>query len=126
MGEKYIFFCFYLLKCNNFCNFASLICTKVSNTYTYTLNVTSYVEVPYSVVNGFYDKTQFYTGVNGVYKPLTQDTILNPTTKYYKLVNSDVTYQYTTGEPNDNGEYKYFLQTFLFTALLYMINLNFV
>lgn len=86
-------------------------CTKVSNTYTYTLNVTSYVEVPYSVVNGFYDKTQFYTGVNGVYEQLTQDTELSSSNKYYKLVNGDVTCQYTTGEQNNNGEYKYYIKT---------------
>ena len=86
-------------------------CAKVSNTYTYILNVPSYVEVQYDVVNGFYDKTQFYIWDNGVYKSLTQDTSLSPDTKYYKLVNSDVTYQYTTGEPTDNGEYKYCLQT---------------
>lgn len=86
-------------------------CAKVSNTYTYTLNVPSYVPVQYDVVNGFYDKTQFYILDNGVYKPLTQDTSLSPNTKYYKLVNSDVICQYTTGKQNDNGEYKYYLQT---------------
>lgn len=86
-------------------------CTKVSNTYTYTLNVPSYVEVEYSIVNGFYDKTQFYTWANSSYTQLTQDTILNPNDKYYKLVNNDVTCQYTTGKLTDNGEYKYCLQT---------------
>lgn len=86
-------------------------CTKVSNTYTYTLNVTSYVEVSYSIVNGFYDKTQFYTWVNDSYTPLTQDTVLNPNDKYYKLVNGDVTHQYTTGETGSNGEYNYCVKT---------------
>jgi len=86
-------------------------CTKVSNTYTYTLNVTSYVKVEYSIVNGFYDKTQFYTWDNGEYKQLTQDTILKPNENYYKLVNGDVTYQYTTGAQGSNGEYDYCIKT---------------
>lgn len=85
-------------------------CTKVSNTYTYTLNVTSYVEVPYSVVDGFYDKTQFYIGVNGKYEQLTQDTELSSRNKYYKLVNGDVTHQYTTGI-NNGDEYNYYVKT---------------